>query len=313
MAHKLQDKGRRPINFKNRSVRDVLPEYFVSEYPDLVTFLEKYYDYLDSDHNFGDEINQLYSIRDITETPEAYLNNIISELAAGLTNGDLFLNARYSTKRFAEHYRRKGSRFSIEDFFRTLFQEEVEVEYPKKDLFIVGESQIGYDDQKYLQNYARYQILSVLIKSGLSVSTWRELYKKFVHPAGWYFEGLVQIETEVDLGMDSAFIAIADSAVLSLVSEASPDIQLLSEITGITDSEGTNVRFTLDQLISVYQTLTPTQIDGYYQNIAEVITPNSFKFDDSDTDKTPLMSLNIETMDNNMFTRYTSDSSYWYK
>jgi len=310
MAHKLQDKGRRPINFKNRSVRDVLPEHFVSEYPDLVTFLEKYYDYLDSDHNFGDEINQLYSIRDITETPEAYLNNIISELGAGLTNGDLFLDARYSTKRFAEHYRRKGSRFSIEDFFRTMFQEEVEVQYPKKDLFIVGESQIGYDDQKYLQNYARYQILSVLIKSGLSVSTWRELYKKFVHPAGWYFEGLVQIETEVDLGMDSAFIAIADSAVLSLVSEASPDIQLLSEITGLTDSEGTNVRFTLDQLISVYQTLTPTQIDGYYQNIAEVITPNSFKFDDSDTDKTPLMSLNIETMDNNMFTRYTSDSSY---
>ena len=167
MVHKLQDKGRRPINFKNRSVRDVLPEHFVSEYPDLVTFLEKYYNYLDSDHNFGDEINQLYSIRDITETPEAYLNNIISELGAGLTNGDLFLDARYSTKRFAEHYRRKGSRFSIEDFFRTMFQEEVEVQYPKKDLFIVGESQIGYDDQKYLQNYARYQILSVLIKSGL--------------------------------------------------------------------------------------------------------------------------------------------------
>lgn len=310
MAHKLQDKGRRLTNLWNRSVRDVLPEYFVSEYPDLVTFLEKYYDYLDSADNFGDKIHDIFSLRDISETDTANLNNIISEIGTGLQNGELFLDPRYAAKRFAEHYRRKGSRFSIEDFFRTMYQEEVEVEYPKKDLFIVGESEIGYDGQKYIQNYARYQILSLLIKSGLSTSTWRELYKRFVHPAGWYFEGVVQLETEVDINMDSAFIPIADSAVLSLVSEASPSISLISEITGLSDSDGTNVRYTLDEIISVYQTLTAEQIDGYYANIREVITPNSFKFDDSDTDNTPLISLTTETMDNNMFTRYTSDSSY---
>ena len=39
---------RRLKNFQVRKVRESLPEYFTSEYPTLVTFLEKYYDFLDS-------------------------------------------------------------------------------------------------------------------------------------------------------------------------------------------------------------------------------------------------------------------------
>ena len=41
--------NRRPRNFLHRKVRDALPEYFTQDYPKLITFLEKYYDYLDSD------------------------------------------------------------------------------------------------------------------------------------------------------------------------------------------------------------------------------------------------------------------------
>ena len=41
--------NRRPRNFLHRKVRDALPEFFTQDYPKLVTFLEKYYDYLDSD------------------------------------------------------------------------------------------------------------------------------------------------------------------------------------------------------------------------------------------------------------------------
>jgi hypothetical protein len=45
------------------------------------------------------------------------------------------------------------------------------------------------------------------------------------------------------------------------------------------------------------------------------MTPNSFTFDDSNIrdsalNATPDFSLSIETMDNEMFTRYTSDSSF---
>ena len=46
MAHKLKDIGRRDVNFINDRVTDVLPEYFQSEYPEIIQFLNHYYDYL---------------------------------------------------------------------------------------------------------------------------------------------------------------------------------------------------------------------------------------------------------------------------
>ena len=312
MTHKLENVGRRLINLHNRSVKEVLPEHFASDYPNLVQFLEYYYDFLDSDGGsaFGTEINQLFSIRDITETPSEYLDQVIAELGAGLQNGDLFNDPRFVSRRFADHYRNKGSRFSVEEFFRSFFQQEVEVLYPKADIFTVGRDAIGYDSQKFIQDYKKYQVFSILLKVGLGVSTYRELYKKFAHPAGFYFEGIVAVEGEADLGFDDMPIALADSAFISVIGEANIDISLLSSTTGLTDSEGVGIRYNIDQLANLYSTLTAQQINNYYSSIAEFISPNSFTMDDSADSNTPLMSLSLETMDNNMFTRYASDSAY---
>ena len=49
MANIQYHYNRRPRNFLHRKVREALPEFFTQDYPNLVTFLEKYYDYLDSD------------------------------------------------------------------------------------------------------------------------------------------------------------------------------------------------------------------------------------------------------------------------
>jgi hypothetical protein len=312
MTHKLENVGRRLTNLHNRSVKEVLPEHFTSDYPNLVQFLEYYYDFLDSDGGsaFETEINQLFSIRDITETPSEYLDQVIAELGAGLQNGDLFNNPRFTSRRFADHYRNKGSRFAVEEFFRAFFQQEVEVLYPKVDIFTVGRDAIGYDSQKFIQDYKRYQIFSILLKVGLGVPTYRELYKKFAHPAGFYFEGIVAVEGEANLGFDDMPIALADSAFISLIGEANIDISLLSSTTGLTDSEGVGIRYNIDQLANLYSTLTAQQINNYYSSIAEFISPNSFTMDDSADSNTPLMSLSLETMDNNMFTRYASDSAY---
>ena len=47
----LRDYDRLATNYKLSVVRKVLPEYFTTSYPNLVTFLEAYYDHLDSDEN----------------------------------------------------------------------------------------------------------------------------------------------------------------------------------------------------------------------------------------------------------------------
>ena len=67
---------RRLKNFQVRKVREALPEYYTGEFPTLVTFLEKYYDFLDSDngtHAFGDDVRQLFSKKDAREMQRAAL------------------------------------------------------------------------------------------------------------------------------------------------------------------------------------------------------------------------------------------------
>lgn len=311
MSHKLKNVGRRDVNFRKRSVTEVLPEYFVSEYPDLIKLLEHYYDFLDSDgvHAFDTEIKQLHGIRDIGETPTEYLNQIINE-TTGLQGGGLFKEPRFTTRRFAESYRNKGSRFSIEEFFQAFYQQEATVEYPKKDIFTVGESEIGFDSQKFIQNNAKYQIFSLLVKVGLGTSQYETLYKKFVHPGGFYFEGEVVTEAEANLDLNTIQVPSADGAFVGVLqSEAIiTPVQLVS-ITGLVDSAGTDIRYDLTTTISRYSTVTAAQLDAQYASIKQLVTPNSFTMDDSDTIR-PSLDNTIETTDNDMFTRYLSDSSF---
>ena len=308
--------NRRPKNFLNRKVREALPEYFVEEYPKLVTFLETYYEDLDSDSqtSFGNEVRQLFSLRDIGETTQ--LNSLISEIASGLPNGDNFTDPRISARRIAELQRNKGTKFAIQEFFRMFFQEAIEVEFPKKDLFIVGNSKLGPESLKKIKNGQLFQIFSILIKTGLSTNTWSELYKKFIHPAGFFFGAQITSDTEANAGIGAMPIVVLDSSVgPSITSEASMTaVAPFAQLTALIDSDqnGTDdFRVGLDQLVSVYQTLTPTQIDTFYSNISELIGPNSFKFDDdSDGSARPDFSLSTETMDNEIFGNYLIDSTF---
>ena len=66
MANIQYHYNRRPRNFLHRKVREALPEFFTQDYPKLVTFLEKYYDYLDSDgaSSFDYRLRKIYQTRD---------------------------------------------------------------------------------------------------------------------------------------------------------------------------------------------------------------------------------------------------------
>jgi len=187
---------RRDVNFSSSKVKDLIPEYILEEYPTLVSFLEEYYEYLNEDEtrNFEKQLNEVLAIRDVQDTQIKYLDLLISEIANGIQKSDFFNAPRVMTALLADYYRVKGSRNSIEGFFRGFFGEEVSVEYPKKNIFIVGESEIGPLSLRYIQNNELYQVFSILIKVGLSTIDYSELYKRFVHPAGFYFAGQVLAE-----------------------------------------------------------------------------------------------------------------------
>ena len=324
MTHLVQDLNRRNLSFSQSKVREVLPEYFVESYPNIVTFLEKYYDYLESinDDSFKRQINQLFVLRDPDQVDLDKLDYILQEVGNGLKSSSFFDNPRLMTSLLTNFYQVKGTRSSIEGFFRGFFGQEITVEYPKRNIFVVGESEIGYESEKFVQDNALYQIFSILIKSGLSTSSYNDLYLKFVHPAGFYFAGEVELEGNKAFGItpftesqlrDSAGIVVYSSQA-SFGSGTG-----FAQLTRLRQVGDSNYRSNLNLLVSAYQDI-PVEELSIYGSFTELLDTNSFTFDNSNNtiitfegthiNVGPDFSMTLKTMDNDMYTRYTSDSAY---
>ena len=348
MAHTVKDYNRRNITLTTSKVGEVVPEYFGEENSKLIQFLEKYQDFLDSDqaNGFGYKIKQLIHARDADRVDEEELDAIIEEIGNGLKSASFFQKPRLMTKLLGDYYRAKGSFNSAQGFFRGFFGLEPEISYPKRDIFKVGESNIGFEAQKFLVNAGIYQVFSILIKCGISTLDYETLYKKFVHPAGFHFAGEVIAVDEgaLDVGVptgeflidplepDSPDIKVVDQAFVTSLTgfrsdgtvqqDVAPSVPF-RELTVLLDSGGdttyvTNDTYRVDPYgtaITDILTLVSGNLNKFYSNIAEIITPNSFTFDDSDTGASaanarPDFSLTIETMDDDKFTTYLSDSAY---
>ena len=146
MSHRerLEDLNRRDLNLTKAQVKDVLPEYFQSEYPKLINLLEAYYEYLDSDgqHSFDLELHNLLSSHDINQTSDDNLDQWWNSIGNGLSADLFYQNPRLMAKMMGDFYRMKGTLNGGTTFFRAFFNEEAQIEYPKENILIVGESKI---------------------------------------------------------------------------------------------------------------------------------------------------------------------------
>jgi len=294
MSH-VPDYNRTNLNLRSYSIKEVLPQYYASAYPNLITFLEGYYDYMDSDGTI-DAIQDLYSLYDLESTDLKYIEQIFASIADG-ANSTYFGEPREVLRNFANFYRVKGTKYSAEGFFRAFYGLDVEIEYPKNNLFIVSESKIGTESLRYIQNGALYQIFSVLIKSSIPLSTWRELYKKFVHPAGFFLGGEVVLELT---STNSQFLVMPlniDEAPPPLFVEGVANFTIpngLVETLGILPDDGDSdtvvERIDLEARVGDYANMRADVFAASYGKIEDTMNINSPTFDDSAKDFAPFYS-----------------------
>jgi len=324
----MHDNNRKNIVLNTSKVEEILPEFFQEDNSKFISFLESYYNYLDSDvsDGFGYKIKQIINARNAQQTTTDNLDALIQEIGNGLKAASFFQKPRLMTKLLGDFYRAKGSLNSAEGFFKGFFGIDADIEYPKQKIFTLANSSdsdvsagringsaIGYESQKFLTDDGIYQTFSILVKCGLSTVDYENLYKRFVHPAGFHFAGEVQAINEGILS-PSAIGLIPDSAEpfrITNVGLLSPEALSLP-ITAFVDSGGDADAFRVrtDQFISSFSTITAQNMTNYYSNIAQIGSPNSFTFDDSSADPRPDMSFTVETMDNAIFTRTSGDSTY---
>jgi len=201
MLNVRENSQRLQTRFHTHEVSRVLPEYFHENYPNLVTFLEAYYDHAGENNteSFEHTIKDLFDIRDITGTHLEQLDLILGEISDGLDHNSFKQNPRLMVKLLSDFYRSKGTQISAEQFFNSFFLEKVEILYPKSNIFILNSSNIGAQSLKFLVDNRKYQIFSTLVKAGISFSDWESLYRKLVHPAGFYLAAEVTLVSTADL------------------------------------------------------------------------------------------------------------------
>ena len=56
----LIDLNRRNLSFKRYDVKEILPEFFREEYPKLITLLDQYYHFEDTDSSPSKLVNELF-------------------------------------------------------------------------------------------------------------------------------------------------------------------------------------------------------------------------------------------------------------
>jgi len=109
-----------------------LPEFVRQDHPEFTNFIKKYVAWMDQAGNPNNILlNKKYN--DIDSATEAELLKWQNQLGRDLPNS-LAVDKKTLLKRLKDLYETKGSRRSIELFFRLLFDEEVTVYYPQEEL-----------------------------------------------------------------------------------------------------------------------------------------------------------------------------------
>lgn len=317
MSHLIKYKDRIDPTFLTDKIAQILPEHFAEDYPNLIVFLEKYYDLLfEEDSGFSYIIQSLYMLKDLNETLLTDLNNIYDELGINLTTNSVPINPREFAKLIHFGYNSKGSRLSTELFFKIFYGEDPIVSYPKNNMFIVGESQIGPDSLKFIQDDKRYQNHSILITSGIPLAKWKDQYKKYAHPIGFYIAGDTLLEGNVNLALNTMPLIIPDSDAGLVRYELSSGTIALNSFGNITriypddlDSDGYAERVSLTKsILSFWTGFTLGQFDDQYNSFIDAIDENSPTFD-ADSDgiiKSVDFSNTAETMDQSTFDYWDS-------
>lgn len=122
----------------SRIIAQQLPEFIREDYPTFVAFLEAYYEYLES------QDTNLYDIRDIDKTLDNFITYFKSELspqAVDLASTD----QRFLLSHIKDAHLAKGSPASYKLLFRLMYNKNVTVDFPGKQILRASDGRWNQD------------------------------------------------------------------------------------------------------------------------------------------------------------------------
>lgn len=152
-----------PTDYEEKSSLNVkfsLPEFIQTDYNKFVSFIEKYFEYMDEDNKpLNLLLNKTYN--DIDELNDAELNKRANEFAEGFPQL-LQTDRKTLLKKIKDIFESKGSERSIKAYFKLLYNEEVDVYYPSKNILRASDGiWIQETSVRALTGYNNYEVLNL--------------------------------------------------------------------------------------------------------------------------------------------------------
>lgn len=171
--------GSRKRTKENVRVESLIPSQLRESSAVLIELLRDYYDYMNKHDNPSYEIDSINNVRDIDTPYHDYLDQIQKEIAAALP-GIIVADKVKLYKNLVQYYRLRGSSDSIELFFKIIFQDNVEVYYPREDILIPSSgrwdlesrkpARVPLFDQRQLISFKMVVEPGIIFKPGESIS-----------------------------------------------------------------------------------------------------------------------------------------------
>ena len=121
-----------------------LPEFIRDDYPTFVAFLEAYYEYLETTQA------DLFTIRDLDKTLDNFIEFFQKEISVNAPNLPFGENMeRFNLSRIKDQHLSKGSELSYKFLFRLLFNKNVTIEYPGRQI-------LRASDGKWIQDVSLF-------------------------------------------------------------------------------------------------------------------------------------------------------------
>jgi hypothetical protein len=119
-------------------VANQLPDFVRSEYPSFVSFIEKYYEWMELSGNVVDELDNIKNSYDVDLATDEYIEYIKQDFLPYFPES-ITLDKRKFIKLVNQFYKAKGTSKSVKFLFKALYNEEIDVYYPQNDILKVSD------------------------------------------------------------------------------------------------------------------------------------------------------------------------------
>lgn len=116
------------------AVNELIPDHIRDQNPKYVEFIQAIAKYLEEEARSGYMLNRITRQRDIDLVDEEFLVELQNEIGSAVPKS-FAANPRLFYRQLGDLYRSRGTPGSIEAFFRLLYNDNVELYFPKDDIF----------------------------------------------------------------------------------------------------------------------------------------------------------------------------------